>query len=158
MFAASLQANHLASHSLRRNNALCVPMNANRRRNKPGKPRPMAPQSKHHQPDPAAPAHKDSARPSEPAVPTPARSKPKKQQPGPTTTNHNSASGKRSSSTKASKTEITPSMAQFLEIKAANPDSVLWYRMGDFYELFFDDAVVVSKALSIKTPVKLPPF
>ncbi len=36
--------------------------------------------------------------------------------------------------------EATPSMAQFLEIKAANPDSLLWYRMGDFYELFFEDA------------------
>ena len=43
----------------------------------------------------------------------------------------------------------TPSMAQFLEIKAANPDSILWYRMGDFYELFFEDAVVASAALGI---------
>lgn len=40
-------------------------------------------------------------------------------------------------------------MAQYLEIKAANPDSLLWYRMGDFYELFFDDAVIASEALSI---------
>jgi DNA mismatch repair protein MutS len=40
-------------------------------------------------------------------------------------------------------------MAQFLEIKAANPDCLLWYRMGDFYELFFDDAVTASSALSI---------
>ena len=45
--------------------------------------------------------------------------------------------------------EATPSMAQFLEIKAANPDSLLWYRMGDFYELFFEDAVVASRALGI---------
>jgi DNA mismatch repair protein MutS len=45
--------------------------------------------------------------------------------------------------------EPSPSMAQFLEIKAANPDSLLWYRMGDFYELFFDDAVVASAALGI---------
>ncbi len=45
--------------------------------------------------------------------------------------------------------EATPSMAQFLEIKTANPDSILWYRMGDFYELFFDDAVVASAALGI---------
>jgi DNA mismatch repair protein MutS len=44
---------------------------------------------------------------------------------------------------------VTPSMAQFLEIKAANPDSLLWYRMGDFYELFFEDAVVASGALGI---------
>jgi len=45
--------------------------------------------------------------------------------------------------------EATPSMAQFLEIKTANPDSILWYRMGDFYELFFDDAVIASQALGI---------
>ena len=45
--------------------------------------------------------------------------------------------------------EATPSMAQFLEIKTANPDSLLWYRMGDFYELFFEDAVIASKALGI---------
>jgi DNA mismatch repair protein MutS len=45
--------------------------------------------------------------------------------------------------------EATPSMAQYLEIKAANPDSLLWYRMGDFYELFFEDAVTASEALSI---------
>ena len=46
-------------------------------------------------------------------------------------------------------TEATPSMAQYLEIKAANPDSLLWYRMGDFYELFFEDAVAASQALGI---------
>ncbi len=40
-------------------------------------------------------------------------------------------------------------MAQYLEIKAANPDCVLWYRMGDFYELFFEDAEIASAALSI---------
>src|SRR4051812_43844471 len=45
--------------------------------------------------------------------------------------------------------EATPSMAQFLEIKSANPGSLLWYRMGDFYELFFEDAVVASAALGI---------
>ena len=45
--------------------------------------------------------------------------------------------------------EASPSMAQFLEIKAANPDCLLWYRMGDFYELFFDDAVVASATLGI---------
>ena len=45
--------------------------------------------------------------------------------------------------------EATPSMAQYLEIKTANPDSLLWYRMGEFYELFFDDAVVASAALGI---------
>ena len=40
-------------------------------------------------------------------------------------------------------------MAQYLAIKEAHPDSLLFYRMGDFYELFFDDAVVASKALDI---------
>ncbi len=40
-------------------------------------------------------------------------------------------------------------MAQYLEIKAANPDSLLFYRMGDFYELFFEDAETASKALGI---------
>ncbi len=44
---------------------------------------------------------------------------------------------------------VTPSMAQFLEIKTANPDCILWYRMGDFYELFFEDAVIASQALGI---------
>ena len=40
-------------------------------------------------------------------------------------------------------------MAQYLEIKAANPGSLLFYRMGDFYELFFSDAEVASQALGI---------
>ncbi|HZQ37606.1 MAG TPA: DNA mismatch repair protein MutS, partial [Dehalococcoidia bacterium] len=40
-------------------------------------------------------------------------------------------------------------MAQFLEIKAANPDCLLFYRMGDFYELFFEDAVAAAAALGI---------
>jgi DNA mismatch repair protein MutS len=43
----------------------------------------------------------------------------------------------------------TPVMAQFIEIKAANPDCLLFYRMGDFYELFFEDAEVASRALGI---------
>ena len=44
---------------------------------------------------------------------------------------------------------ITPAMAQYLEIKNANPGCLLFYRMGDFYELFFDDAIEASKALGI---------
>ena len=43
----------------------------------------------------------------------------------------------------------TPMIEQFIEIKAANPDSLLFYRMGDFYELFFDDAEIASRALGI---------
>lgn len=45
--------------------------------------------------------------------------------------------------------KATPSMAQYLEIKAVNPDSLLFYRMGDFYELFFTDAEIASRALGI---------
>jgi DNA mismatch repair protein MutS len=40
-------------------------------------------------------------------------------------------------------------MAQYLEIKAAHPDALLFYRMGDFYEMFFDDAVEAAAALDI---------
>ena len=43
----------------------------------------------------------------------------------------------------------TPMMAQFMEIKAGHPDCLLFYRMGDFYELFFEDAVTASAALGI---------
>ena len=44
---------------------------------------------------------------------------------------------------------LTPMMAQYVEIKIANPDSLLFYRMGDFYELFFEDAEKASRALGI---------
>ncbi len=40
-------------------------------------------------------------------------------------------------------------MAQFLEIKAGYPDALLFYRMGDFYEMFFDDAIAAASALDI---------
>ncbi len=43
----------------------------------------------------------------------------------------------------------TPMMAQYLEIKAAYPDYLLFYRMGDFYEMFFDDAKRAAAALDI---------
>jgi DNA mismatch repair protein MutS len=44
---------------------------------------------------------------------------------------------------------VTPMMAQYIEIKAANPDCLLFYRMGDFYELFFGDAEIASRTLGI---------
>src|SRR6202521_1753120 len=44
---------------------------------------------------------------------------------------------------------ITPGMEQYIEIKAANPDCLLFYRMGDFYELFFEDAEAASRTLGI---------
>jgi DNA mismatch repair protein MutS len=43
----------------------------------------------------------------------------------------------------------TPMMAQYIEIKSANSDCLLFYRMGDFYELFFEDAETASRALGI---------
>ncbi|WP_147109792.1 DNA mismatch repair protein MutS [Tateyamaria sp. syn59] len=44
---------------------------------------------------------------------------------------------------------VTPMMAQYLEIKEAHPGALLFYRMGDFYEMFFDDAVAAAEALDI---------
>ncbi|WP_424966128.1 DNA mismatch repair protein MutS [Dinoroseobacter sp. S375] len=46
-------------------------------------------------------------------------------------------------------TTVTPMMAQYLEIKADHADALLFYRMGDFYEMFFDDAVEAAAALDI---------
>ena len=54
-----------------------------------------------------------------------------------------------SPNTESAASRLTPMMAQYFEIKTANPDSLLFYRMGDFYELFFDDAEVASRALGI---------
>ncbi|MEM6728694.1 MAG: DNA mismatch repair protein MutS, partial [Pseudomonadota bacterium] len=49
----------------------------------------------------------------------------------------------------SSKAATTPMMAQYLDIKAEHPDALLFYRMGDFYELFFEDAVEAAAALDI---------
>src|SRR5271166_7036207 len=43
----------------------------------------------------------------------------------------------------------TPVMRQYLSAKGAHPDALLFFRMGDFYELFFEDAVVAAKALDL---------
>ena len=45
--------------------------------------------------------------------------------------------------------KITPMLQQYMEIKTAHEDAILFYRMGDFYEMFFDDAVVAAKILGI---------
>ena len=50
---------------------------------------------------------------------------------------------------KATSPRDTPMMRQYLAIKADYPDAVLCYRMGDFYELFLDDAVRVAPLLDI---------
>lgn len=45
--------------------------------------------------------------------------------------------------------EVTPMMAQYLETKKEYPDCILFYRLGDFYEMFFEDAKIVSKELEL---------
>ncbi len=50
---------------------------------------------------------------------------------------------------KAEKPTVTPMMAQYMDIKAQYQDALLFYRMGDFYEMFFDDAVAAAEALDI---------
>ena len=45
--------------------------------------------------------------------------------------------------------ELTPRMKQYLEIKKDNPDSILFFRLGDFYEMFADDAKLASKELDL---------
>ncbi len=45
--------------------------------------------------------------------------------------------------------DLTPVMAQYLEAKAQNPDAVLFFRMGDFYEMFYEDAKLAARVLGI---------
>ena len=45
--------------------------------------------------------------------------------------------------------ELTPMMQQYLETKNAYKDCILFYRLGDFYEMFFEDALTASKELEI---------
>ena len=45
--------------------------------------------------------------------------------------------------------QMSPMMQQYLKIKEANPDTILFFRLGDFYEMFFDDALLASKELEL---------
>lgn len=45
--------------------------------------------------------------------------------------------------------DTTPVMQQYLQIKKENPEILLWYRLGDFYETFFEDALIMSKELEL---------
>ncbi len=45
--------------------------------------------------------------------------------------------------------DLTPAMKQYMSIKREHPDSILFFRMGDFYEMFFEDAKAASKVLGI---------
>ena len=44
---------------------------------------------------------------------------------------------------------VTPMMQQYLDIKEQNKDCIIFFRLGDFYEMFFDDAVLVSRELEL---------
>ena len=55
----------------------------------------------------------------------------------------------RADAVRSEKGALTPMMAQFLDVKATYDDTILFYRMGDFYEMFFDDAVLASSVLGI---------
>lgn len=45
--------------------------------------------------------------------------------------------------------KLTPMMQQYLEVKDENPDAILFFRLGDFYEMFFDDAITASRELEL---------
>ena len=47
------------------------------------------------------------------------------------------------------RSKISPMMRQYLETKDVYPDTLLFFRVGDFYEMFFDDALIASKALEL---------
>ena len=47
----------------------------------------------------------------------------------------------------AKKGKLTPMMQQHMQIKEENKDCILFYRLGDFYEMFFDDALTASKSV-----------
>lgn len=50
---------------------------------------------------------------------------------------------------KIDKEKLSPMMRQYISVKEANPDCVLFYRLGDFYEMFFDDAIEISRELEL---------
>ena len=62
------------------------------------------------------------------------------------------AAGKAAGKT-APSADVTPMMAQYLAIKDGHPDALLFYRMGDFYEMFFADAVKAAGALQAEIEV-----
>ena len=54
------------------------------------------------------------------------------------------------------KEKISPGMQQYLDIKENYPDAFLLFRMGDFYELFYDDAVKAAQILEILAVISRP--
>ena len=47
------------------------------------------------------------------------------------------------------RTKLSPVMLQWMNIKDENPDAIIFFRLGDFYEMFFDDAILASKVLEL---------
>ena len=47
------------------------------------------------------------------------------------------------------RTKLSPMMLQYMEIKDEYPEELVFYRLGDFYEMFFDDAIIASKELEL---------
>ena len=45
--------------------------------------------------------------------------------------------------------KYTPMMMHYIKLKEENPDSILFYRLGDFYEMFFEDAKIASQELNL---------
>ena len=45
--------------------------------------------------------------------------------------------------------KLSPVMLQWMNIKDENPDAIIFFRLGDFYEMFFDDAILASKVLEL---------
>ena len=45
--------------------------------------------------------------------------------------------------------KVSPGMRQYMEIKNANPDVIVMFRLGDFYEMFFEDAILASRELEL---------
>ena len=48
---------------------------------------------------------------------------------------------------------LSPMMQHYISVKEEYPDAILFYRLGDFYEMFFDDAIEMSKVLDVKIVV-----
>ena len=44
---------------------------------------------------------------------------------------------------------VSPMMQQYFDIKQQHPDEILFYRVGDFYEMFYDDAITASRELEL---------
>ena len=53
---------------------------------------------------------------------------------------------------------MTPMMEQYMEVKNQYKDYLLFYRLGDFYEMFFDDAITASRELELTLFRSMPPM